>query len=89
MPSANRRSERLARKVGKPMTAGSDAHSPHRIGEGYVEVPDTCETWQDVLEFIMANKVTIVCSNSRHMQATIRYGVKSIGEWLLRGCKRM
>ena len=37
----------------------------------------------------MHNPAPIVCSNSRHLQATLRYGIKSIGEWLLRGCKRM
>ena len=89
IPSANRRSERLARKVGHPMTAGSDAHSPHRIGDGYVELPDDLTTWQEVVEYIMANKVTIVCSHSRHLYATLRYGVKCIGEWMLRGFKRM
>ncbi len=89
IPSANRRSERLARKIGKPMTAGSDAHTPRHIGEGYVEVPDDLTTWQEVVEYIMSNRVEIVCSHSRHMKATMKYGIKSIGEWLLRGCKRM
>ena len=44
-PRGNRRSEKLAKRIGKPMTAGSDAHSPHRIGEGYVELPDDLKTW--------------------------------------------
>ena len=78
-----------AKRIGKPMTAGSDAHSPHRIGEGYLELPDDLATWQEVLDYIMHNPAPIVCSNSRHLQATLRYGIKSIGEWLLRGCKRM
>lgn len=88
-PRGNRRSERLAREIGKPMTAGSDAHTPLHIGEGYVEVPDSLKTWQEVLDYIMRNEAPIVCSHSRHMKATLKYGTKSIGEWLLRGCKRM
>lgn len=88
-PRGNRRSERLAREIGKPMTAGSDAHTPRHIGEGYVEVPDSLKTWQEVLDYIMRNEAPIVCSHSRHLKATLKYGGKSIGEWLLRGCKRM
>ncbi len=89
IPSANRKSERLARKIGKPMTSGSDAHTPRHIGEGYVELPDDLTTWQDVVEYIMSNNVDVVCSHSRHMKATLKYGIKSIGEWMLRGFKRM
>ncbi len=89
IPSANRRSEKLARKVGKPMTAGSDAHTPRHIGEGYVEVPDDLKTWQEVVEYIMHNQAPIVCSHSRHLKGTLKYGFKSITEWMLRGFKRM
>ena len=88
VPSANRKSEALARKVGKPITAGSDAHTPTHIGEGYVEVPDGLETWQEVVEAVMAGKAT-AHSQSRHMKGTLKYGFKSIGEWMLRGFKKM
>lgn len=89
IPSANRRSERLAKRIGKPMTAGSDAHSPHRIGEGYVLLPDGFTTWREVVDYIMTNDAPIVCSNSRHFIGTLRYGFKCIGQWMLRGFKRM
>lgn len=89
VPSANRRSERLARRVGKPMIAGSDAHTPRHIGEGYVELPDSLRTWQEVVEYIMHNEAPIVCSHSRHMKDTLKYGFKSITQWMLRGFKRM
>lgn len=88
IPSANRKSEKLARKVGKPITAGSDAHTPHHIGEGYVELPDDIETWQDAVRAIMEGEVGLF-SHSRHFKGTLKYGIKSIGEWILRGCKRM
>ena len=88
-PRGNRRSERLAREIGKPVSAGSDAHTPRHIGEGYVEVPDSCRTWQDVVGYIMTCGEPVVSSQSRHAKATLKYGTKSIGEWLLRGCKRM
>ena len=89
VPAANRRSERLARRVGKPMTAGSDAHTPRHIGEGYVEVPDDLKTWQEVVQYIMENAAPIVCSHSRHAKETLKYGFKSITQWILRGFKRM
>lgn len=88
-PRGNKRSERLAREIGKPVSAGSDAHTPRHIGEGYIEVPDTCRTWQEVLEYIMTAEAPVVSSQSRHAKATVKYGVKSIGEWTLRGFKRM
>ena len=88
VPSANRKSEALARKVGKPITAGSDAHTPTHIGEGYVEIPDGLETWQEVVEAVMAGKAT-AHSQSRHMKGTLKYGFKSIGEWMFRGFKKM
>ena len=89
VPAANRRSERLARRVGKPMTAGSDAHTPRHIGEGYVDVPDDLKTWQEVVQYIMENEAPIVCSHSRHAKETLKYGFKSITQWILRGFKRM
>ncbi len=89
VPAANRRSERLARRVGKPMTAGSDAHTPRHIGEGYVEVPDDLKTWQEVVQYIMENEAPIVCSHSRHTKETLKYGFKSITQWILRGFKKM
>ncbi len=86
--SANRRSMKLAKKIGKPITAGSDAHSPHRIGWGHVTLPDGLKTWQEVVQAIMDDQAT-AHSASRHFNETIRYGIKSIGEWILRGFHRM
>ncbi|MBQ8179132.1 MAG: CehA/McbA family metallohydrolase [Candidatus Methanomethylophilaceae archaeon] len=88
IPSANRKSLRLARRIGKPVTAGSDAHTPRHIGDGYVTVPDDLGTWQEVLEYVRSGRAEPF-SHSRHFKATLKYGFKSIGEWLLRGCKRM
>jgi predicted metal-dependent phosphoesterase TrpH len=86
--SSNRRSEALAARVGKPVSAGSDAHTPEFVGEGIVELPDNIQTWQDALKAIMDGKAKPSSSN-RRPTVTIRYGVKSIIEWILRGFKRM
>ena len=88
IPSANRKSLALAKKLGKPMTAGSDAHSPERVGWGYVELPDGLNTWQEVVQAIMEGKAE-PHSKSRGFIRTLRYGIKSIGQWIGRGFKKM
>jgi len=86
--SGNRRSEALAAREGKPVSAGSDAHTPPYIGEGTVELPDGIATWQDALKALMEGKAEPASTN-RRASSTIRYGTKSIVEWILRGFKRM
>jgi len=86
--SSNKRSEALAARIGKPVSAGSDAHSPDFIGDGVVELPDGIATWQDAMKAIMEGKAR-PASASRRAGSTIRYGVKSIVEWIFRGFKKM
>lgn len=87
IPSANRKSEKLAKRLGRPMTAGSDAHSPERIGWGWVELPDGLTTWQEVVQAIKDGKA-VPGSRSRRFSETVRYGVKSITQWIGRGFRR-
>lgn len=89
IPSANKKSMKLAKRIGKPITAGSDAHTPRHIGEGCIEIPDTVKDWREALDFIMSDADRKVTGVSRRMKGTLKYGVKSIGEWMLRGFKRM
>jgi predicted metal-dependent phosphoesterase TrpH len=86
--SSNKRSEALAARIGKPVSAGSDAHDPEHIGEGIVELPDGITTWQDALKAVMEGKAR-PSSNNRNALSTIRYGTKSIVEWIFRGFKKM
>ena len=79
---------RIAKKLGKPMTAGSDAHSPERVGWGYLELPDGLTTWQEVVAAIMHGE-GVPHSKSRGFIRTLRYGIKSIGQWMFRGFKKM
>ena len=88
IPSANRKSEKLAKRIGKPISAGSDAHNQHHIGDGYVEIPDDVTNWQEAVAAIMAGKA-VAKSNSRGVRGTLHYGYKSIGEWILRGFHKM
>ena len=87
IPSANIKSMKLAKKIGKPLTAGSDAHSPERVGWGYVELPDDITTWQEAVRAIADGKAKPF-SKSRGFLRTLRYGIKSIGQWIGRGFRR-
>ena len=84
----NKRSRALAKRIGKPISAGSDAHDPEYIGDGIVELPDDIKTWQDALKAVMEGKAK-PSSSDRRVASTISYGVKSIVEWIFRGFKRM
>lgn len=86
--SANRKSEKLAARIGKPITAGSDAHTPRHIGEGLLVLPDGLKTWQEVMVAIMEGKGEAE-SSSRHFKGTLKYGIKSIFQWMFRGFKKM
>ncbi len=89
IPSANRRSEKLAKEIGKPISAGSDAHRPRHIGDGYIEIPDSVTNWQEAVKAIMAGNITLAHSRSRHMFGTLKYGTKSIGQWMFRGFRKI
>ena len=80
----NRLSMILAEEIGKLITAGSDSHRPHSIGEGYVEIPDECRTWQDVIQAIREKKVAVFSSNRKKIHS-LRYGLRSIFNWCKRG----
>ena len=85
---SNRQSERLAREIGKPITAGSDAHTPDHIGDGYVEMPDDIVDWQGAVKAVMEGRCKVY-SDSRRAWGTFKYGTKSIIEWIFRGFKKM
>lgn len=80
----NERSEKLAADIGKMITAGSDAHHPERIGDGYIELPDDCVTWQDVIQAIKDGRVKAFSSN-RGKIGSLKYGLKSMFNWSKRG----
>ena len=53
-----------------------------------MEIPDDLRTWQEVVGYLMSGE-PVAFSKDRHIKATLKYGIKSIGEWILRGCHRM
>lgn len=80
----NRLSQKLAAKVGKCITAGSDSHKPHSVGKGYLIIPDDCKTWQDVIRAILDKRVDAYSSN-RNRIGSLKYGLRSIFNWSKRG----
>ncbi len=88
LSGANFKCTRLAKRFGKIITAGSDAHSPGHIGEAYVEIPDTCRTWHDVMDALKDGTVT-VGGKSRSLIGTIRYAVRTLSHWTFRGFRRL
>jgi len=79
---------KLAQRAHLPMTGGSDAHRPENIGEALTIFPDDCHTVEDLIKAIMEDR-TYVEGRGRGRKETIRYGSKSISQWLGRGMRRL
>ncbi len=82
---ANREAARAS--GGRPATGGSDSHRAERIGSCVTVVPDEGGV-DDVLEQIRRGR-TVAEGRGRTLLETPRYAVKTIGEWMLRGFRRM
>ena len=85
---SNAKAFRLALNMNKPMTAGSDAHDPESVGDAYSEFSDDITDWEGVIKEIM-NANTGVSGKNRSRTDTLRYGYKSITEWIGRGFRKM
>ncbi|MCQ2056273.1 MAG: PHP domain-containing protein [archaeon] len=81
---ANLKSKKFAESFGKVITAGSDAHRCTSIGEGYLVIPDSCKTWQDVIQAIKDRQVRAFSSNCGFIES-LRYVTESILNWVKRG----
>ncbi|MDR2866489.1 MAG: PHP domain-containing protein [Methanomassiliicoccaceae archaeon] len=85
---SNNKASRLAKSMKKPVTAGSDAHHIDHIGEAYVELSDDITDWEGVIKAILDGSAR---TGGRHRKGgdTLKYGFKSITEWMGRGFRRM
>jgi len=79
---------RLAANMGKPVTGGSDSHTPESIGSAYTVFGDGVRTKEDVIKAIL-DRGTETGGTSRTASESLRYGGKSISEWIGRGFRRM
>lgn len=79
---------KLAMRMKKPMTAGSDSHRLESIGDAYVTITVPCHDYKDVLQALMDGNAVLGGSH-RGVLGGLRYVVKVIGQWIMRGCHRM
>lgn len=84
----NHAAKRLAKKMSKPGTAGSDAHKVEHVGDAYTVLPSDCRDADDAIKAIKEGRVGIQGSSRTHM-GTISYVVKAVSEWARRGFRRM
>lgn len=86
--SHNHRAEALAEELGLPTTAGSDAHSLVDIGKALVLLPEGLESEEDVLEALRKGRGR-TAGVSRDRRRTVRYVTGSVGNWILRGFRKI
>ena len=85
------RSNRLARRIAEsrnaPMTAGSDAHEPDKIGRAYT-VFDIASSEDDLVQAILKGRVQ-PGGRSRTWAEGVRYDIETFIEWLSGGFSRL
>ncbi|NPA74620.1 MAG: PHP domain-containing protein [Euryarchaeota archaeon] len=82
---SNIKAQKLAERLDKPGTAGSDAHVLEGIGKAYLEL--NC----DVSEFLdcVLKAPRTVHGSGRSAWDTVKYVEKAISEWIGRGFKKI
>ena len=80
----NRKAERLAEEMGKPMTGGSDAHEINEIGAAYTVFPDWVEDENDAIKAIEQGKVS-PGGSSQGWRALLSYNTEKLFRWISRG----
>lgn len=83
----NARARALAATQRVGLTGGSDAHFYHEIGRAVTAVADA-STEGEVLEALRRGR-TRAEGIDRGAGATVRYVTKAVGEWMLRGFRRI
>lgn len=86
-PNINRKSRKLARRFGKAVTVGSDAHNPRHIGRSYIVLPD-CGDWHEAIDEIVKGNHEIR-SDDRHIADSFLYSFKCVALWFMRGFKKI
>lgn len=84
----NMKASRLASRMKRPFTAGSDAHRIEHIGGAFIEISDDMTDWESVVKAILNGKAT-AGGEHRTVGRTIGYGSKAITEWIGRGFRRI
>lgn len=84
----NAKAFKLGMSMSKPVTGGSDSHTPDAVGNAYTTFQSGLKTKEDVIAAILRHE-TELDGISRSAGDTLRYGTKSITEWIGRGFRKM
>ena len=84
----NERASTLADRQGAGRTGGSDSHFLHELGRGVTSLDRGGTTVDDVLQAIASRK-TLGVGLHRGPRETAVYVRKCVGEWVLRGMRRI
>lgn len=84
----NDAARKLAGRMSRPFTAGSDSHENETVGMTYFESRSDCLTADDVMREVLSGNGSTGGRN-RPMMESVGYGVKCIGQWMGRGLKKM
>jgi hypothetical protein len=84
----NVRARALAQARGIGETGGSDSHFLHEVGEAVTLIDDGASGTEGILQALGQGR-TRSDGRSRGAGATARYVTKCVGEWMLRGMRRI
>ncbi|HIJ00256.1 MAG: hypothetical protein PWQ88_280 [Candidatus Methanomethylophilaceae archaeon] len=84
----NQSAAALADRLGKPVTAGSDAHSVRQLGSALSIISDTCCDADEVIRAVLECRIS-VSGHSRSPMGSVRYAFKAVKEYIGRGFLRM
>ncbi len=86
--SGNHAAARLAARMGRPGTAGSDAHCVEQMGNAYCTLPAGCRDVESVIEAIVGGRA-VPRGEHRSIGGSVSYAMKAVGEWAGRGFRRI
>lgn len=84
----NDQAAKLAVRMCKPFTAGSDSHERSTVGKAYYVSSRDCHSVEDLIKDILSGEGS-TGGKHRPKADSMAYGVKCIGEWFGRGFKKM
>ena len=84
---SNRKASNLAASLGKPGTAGSDAHKIEEIGKSYVVIEDASSE-SDILDALKSGRAR-TGGRSRSCAEGVVYSIETLIEWLKGSFKRL
>ncbi len=86
--SNNDKAESLAQELGLPVTAGSDAHRVSDLGRALTLVPEGPLGEEDILVALQKG-LGRAAGASRSPYGTLGYVAKCVGDWALRGFRKI